>query len=72
MSHFGPKKGVKKVLKWLQEITFEPQNGLKFALNNPKMTLKCPQQYSIVMVSTTVYYFGAFRSFLAAKRGDIG
>ena len=47
---FWAKKGVKKVLKWLQELAFEPENGLKFALNDPKMTPKCPQQYSIVMV----------------------
>ena len=34
------------------------------------MTLKHPQQYSIVVVSTTVYYFGAFRSFWGEEWGE--
>ena len=47
-----------------------PQNGLKFAVNSPKMTPKHPQQYSIVVVSSTVYYLGAFRSFWGEERGE--
>ena len=70
LGHFGQEKGVKSVLKWLQEFAFGPPNGLKFALNGPKMTPKCPQQYSIVVVSTTVYYLGAFRSFWGEERGE--
>ena len=70
LGHFGPENGVKSVLKWLQEFAFGPPNGLKFALNGPKMTPKYPQQYSIVVVSTTVYYLGAFRSFWGEERGE--
>ena len=32
------------------------------------MTTKQPQQYSIVVVSTTVHYLGALRSFLGEER----
>ena len=31
---------------------------------------KHPQQYSIVVVSTTVQYLGPFRSFLGEERGE--
>ena len=60
---------MKSALKWLQLHAIGPPNGLKFALNGPKMTLKHPQQYSIVMVSTTVNYLGAFMSFLGEENG---
>jgi len=33
------------------------------------MTPKQPQQYSIVVVSTTVNYLGAFMSFLGEENG---
>jgi len=42
----------------------------KWTQNGPKMTPKQPQQYSIVVVSTTVYYLGAFRSFWGEERGE--
>ena len=71
LGHFGPEKGVKLLLKWLQELSFGSQNGLKFALNGPKMTPKQPQQYSIVVVSTTVYFLGALMSFSGEERGEI-
>ena len=32
------------------------------------MTPKQPQQYSVVVVSTTVHYLGALRSFLGEER----
>ena len=70
LGHFGPEKGLKTVLKWLYELAFEPLNGLKFAKNDPKMTPKHHQKYSIDMVSTTVYYLGAFRSFWGEERGE--
>ena len=60
---------MKSALKWLQLHAIGPPNGLKFAPNSPKMTSKPPQQYSIVMVSTTVNYLGAFMSFLGEENG---
>ena len=69
LGNFGQKKGVKSVLKWLQELALGPPNGLKFTVNGPKMTPKHPQQYSIVVVSTTVY-LGVFSSFWVEERGE--
>ena len=51
----------------IPQLDIGPPNGLKFALNGHKMTLKDPQQYAKVVVSTTVHYFVAVRSFLGEK-----
>ena len=67
LGHLGLERGLKSAPKWFQLLAIGPQNGLKFALNSPKMTLKHPQQYSLVVVSSTVHYFVAVRSFLGAK-----
>ena len=56
--------------KQIMELAFGPANEPKFALNGPKMTPKHPQQHSMVVVSATVYYFAAFRSFLGEERGE--
>ena len=60
---------MKSALKWLQLPAIWHPNGLEFAPNSRKMTSKPPQQYSIVIVSTTVNYLGAFMSFLAEENG---
>ena len=39
------------------------------AQNGPKMTTKWPQQYSMVVVSTTGHYLGAIRTILGEERG---
>ena len=67
LGHFGPERGRKSAPKWYQLLAIGPPNGLKFALNGHKMTLKDPQQYAKVVVSTTVHYFVAVRSFLGEK-----
>ena len=41
-----------------------------WAPNCPKMTPKHAQQYSIVVVSTTVHYLGAIRSFWGDEKGE--
>ena len=66
---FGREKGVKSDLKWLLWLAFWPLNGLKLAPNCPKMTPKHAQQYSIVVVSTTVHYLGALRWFWGDEKG---
>ena len=67
LSHFGLEKGVKSAPNWPQLLAVWLLNGLKFVPKGPKMTPKQPQQYSIVVVSTTVHYLGAFRSFLVEE-----
>ena len=64
---FLSEKGVKSAPNWPQLLAVWLLNGLKFVPKGPKMTPKQPQQYSIVVVSTTVHYLGAFRSFLVEE-----
>ena len=66
--HFVSEKGVKLAPNWPQLLAVWLLNGLQFVPKGPKMTPKQPQQYSIVVVSTTVHYLGAFRSFLGEER----
>ena len=67
--HFGLKKGVKSSPKWLQYLTLRPPNGPKFARIGPKTVPRGPHQYFIVMVSTTIHYFGIFFGHFGMKKG---
>ena len=65
--HFGPQKGPKQSKNGFNNLLLGLKINSKFVPNCPKMTPKQPQQYSIVVVLTTVHYLGAFRSFLGEE-----
>ena len=64
------KKGQNQSKNGLNNLLLGLKINSKFVPNGPKMTPKQPQQYSIVVVSTTVHYLGAFRSFLGEEWGE--
>ena len=68
MATLDQKKGPKQSKNGFNNLLLGLKINSKFVPNRPKMTPKHPQQYSIVVVSTTVHYLGALRSFLGEER----
>ena len=67
-SHLGQEKSQNLPINGFNNSLLGLQIDSNLPWISPKMTPKQPQQYSIVVVSTTVHYLGVFRSFLGEER----